>query len=349
MTNVTTSPGRTAATELPATMIAVLQTRYGTHAGEVLRTGQIAVPAVGPREVLVRVHAAAVDRGTWHLMAGEPYMIRPMLGMRGPRRPVPGRDVAGTVVACGGRVTTFTVGDEVFGIAPGSLAEFAVAPAAKLARRPVNVAFAQAAAVPISGLTALQALRDKARLRPGQHVLVLGASGGVGSFTVQIAKAIGAEVTGVCSAAKAGFVRDLGADHVIEYGPTDVAGTGRYDVIVDIAGRRPLRQLRRMLTPRGALVLVGSEGGGRLTGGIISRNTRATIMSPFVRQRLTALISREVAADLDALRELIEAGSVTPVVDRVVPLGEAAAAIDALSSGSISGKAVVEVVGASPV
>ena len=241
------------------TMQAITQDHYG-EAGDVLRLEEIARPAIGDEDVLLRVHAAGVDRGVWHLMTGLPYPVRLACGIRAPKTRVRGREVAGRVEATGSAVTALRVGDEVFGIADGSFAQYASARPGKLAPKPANLTFAQAAAVPVSALTALQAVRDRGRVQAGQKVLVIGASGGVGTFAVQIAKAAGAEVTGVSSTAKLDLVRSLGADHVIDYTRDDItAGGHRYDVILDTGGHRPLSQLRRALTPRGTLVIVGSE------------------------------------------------------------------------------------------
>ena len=253
-------------------------------------------------EVLVRVHAAGLDRGTWHLMAGQPYLIRLMgYGLRAPKNRVPGLDVAGTVVAIGADVTRFAVGDEVFGVSRGSFAEYACAREDKLARKPANLTFDQAAVVAISGLTALQGLCDVGRLEAGQRVLIIGASGGVGTFAVQIAKAFGAEVTGVCSTAKLDLVRSLGADHVIDYTQDDFSDAPeRYDLILDIGGNSSLSRLRRALTPSGTLVIVGGENGGRWTGGF-GRQLRAVALSPFVRQRLVMKTPKEHYADLERL------------------------------------------------
>src|SRR5690349_25038222 len=243
----------------PTTMQAITQNRYGIVPEDVMRLDQVARPGIGDDEVLIQVRAAAVDRGTWHLMAGQPYLMRLLgFGFRGPRNRVPGLDVAGTVVAVGSAVTRFAAGDEVFGIARGSFAEYAAARESTLARKPAVLSFEQAAAVAVSGLTALQGLRDAGRVKPGQKVLVIGASGGVGSYAVQLAKYFGAEVTGVCSTAKTEMVRAIGADHVIDYHKQDFAdGRERYDLILDIGGKTPLSRLRQALTPRGTLVIAG--------------------------------------------------------------------------------------------
>jgi NADPH:quinone reductase-like Zn-dependent oxidoreductase len=304
----------------PASMQAVVQDRYGS--ADVLRTARIARPAAGAGQVLLRVHAAGLDRGTWHLMTGKPYAVRLAIGVRRPRQPVPGKDVAGVVVAVGSGVTRFAVGDEVFGIGVGTFAGFAVAKQGKLARKPAGLAFAAAAVVPVSGITALRAVADVGRVQPGQRVLILGASGGVGSYAVQIAKALGAEVTGVSGAAKADLVRALGADHVIDYARADFAdGRQRYDVIIDIAGDPTLTRLRRALTPTGTVVLVGGEGGDRLTG--MNRQLWALARGAFIRQRVALLTPDERARHIERLAALIEAGQVTPSVDKTYPLAQA--------------------------
>ena len=325
---------------MTATMRAITQDRYG-EAGDVLRLQEIARPAIGEADVLLRVHAAGVDRGVWHLMTGLPYPARLACGIRAPKTRVRGREVAGRVVAAGPAVTALHVGDEVFGIADGSFAEYASARPGRLAPKPANLTFAQAAAVPVSALTALQAVRDRGRVQAGQKVLVIGASGGVGTFAVQIAKAAGAEVTGVSSTAKLDLVRSLGADHVIDYTRDDItAGGHRHDVILDAGGHRPLSQLRRALTPRGTLVIVGSEHGGRWLGGS-DRQLRALMLSPFTRQRLTTFICSENTQDLRALTELIESGQVRPVIDRTYPLSQVSQAIQYLRDGHAQGKVVV--------
>jgi NADPH:quinone reductase-like Zn-dependent oxidoreductase len=324
-----------------AEMRAIVQRRYGTAPERVMRLERTARPAVAAGEVLVRVRAAGVDRGTWHLMTGQPYLMRLLgFGVRGPRNHVPGMDVAGTVAAVGPGVTRFAVGDEVFGIARGSFAEYAVAPERKLARKPPGLSFAQAAVIAVSGLTALQGLRDVGRVKPGQQVLVIGASGGVGSYAVQLAKIFGAEVTGACGAAKTGLVSSIGADHIIDYTRAGFAdGRRRYDLILDIGGQTPLRRLRRALAPAGTLVIAG--GDGRWTG--VGRQLRALAMSPLIRQRLTMYVSRHDQADLDTLRELTETGQLTPVIDRTWPLPEAPQALRHLCAGHARGKIVITI------
>jgi NADPH:quinone reductase-like Zn-dependent oxidoreductase len=256
---------------------------------------------------------------------------------------VRGREVAGRVLAVGAKVAALHVGDDVFGAGEGTLAELARAKAGKLARMPAGLSYEQAAAVPISGVTALQAVRDKGRVQPGQAVLVIGASGGVGSYAVQIAKALGAEVTGVASTAKLDFVRSLGADHVIDHTSEGITDRGvRYDVIIDIAGNRPLRELRRALAERGTLVITGGEAGGGFLGGL-ERQLAALALSPFLRQRLTMFIASEKAEHLQALTELLESGQVRPVIDRTFPLDEAVEAIRYLEEGKAKGKVVITV------
>jgi NADPH:quinone reductase-like Zn-dependent oxidoreductase len=326
------------------TMKAVVQDKYGPP--DVLELRDVERPAAGDDEVLVRVHAAGVDQGVWHLMTGMPYLMRIAgFGLRAPRNPVRGYDVAGRVEVVGATVTRFRPGDDVFGTCRGSFAEYARARADRLAPKPANLTFEQAAAVPVSGYAALQAVRDRGKVRPGERVLVIGAGGGVGTFAVQLAKVSGAEVTGVCSTTKTDLVRSIGADHVIDYTREDI--TGRrigYDVILDVAGNRSLSQLRRALAPEGTLVIVGGEGGGRWLGGL-DRQLRAHLLSPFVRQTLGTWISMEREADLETLRELLEAGTLTPVVDRTFALQEAPEAIRYLRAGHARGKVVVAVAG----
>lgn len=335
MTNPTTT------TSTPTTtMRAVVQDRYGTSA--VLRVGRVPRPVIADGEVLVLVRAAGLDRGTEHLMTGKPYAVRLVMGMRRPKNPVPGRDVAGTVVQVGSSVSRFAVGDEVYGIAPGSFAEYAVAREDKLAPKPVNLSFAQAAVVPISAGTALQALCDVGRVQPGQSVLVHGASGGVGSYAVQLAKIFGAEVTGVCSTAKLDLVASLGAGHVIDYTVEDFAdGTRRYDLILDVAGNPTVSRLRRALQPRGTVVFVGGENAGRLTG--MGRQVRGALVSAFIRQRLALLMAKERASDLDRLTDLIDAGELVPSLDRSYPLDQAPTAIRLLEHGEIRGKVAITI------
>jgi NADPH:quinone reductase-like Zn-dependent oxidoreductase len=289
------------------------------------------------------MRASAVDRGVWHLMAGTPKAVRLVFGLRRPKYPVPGLDVAGTVVALGPGVTELAIGDEVFGVGKGAYAQYAVAPVAKLARRPAAIPVEQAAAVAISGMTAIQAVRDRGAVQPGERVLVLGASGGVGTYLVQMARAAGAHVTGVCSAAKAEFVRSLGADEVLDHAADPWLTDGsRFDVILDGGGNHRLRDLRRALAEHGRLVIIGGEGGGSLFGGL-DRQFRAKAWSPFVSQTLTFFTSKENRADVEAVAEMILAGQVTPALDRTFPLAETAAAIDHLGTGQARGKVVVTI------
>lgn len=326
------------------TMQAIVQDIYGTEPDDILRLAQIARPTIGDNEVLVRVRAASVDRGTWHLMTGLPKLMRIMgFGFRRPKQPNPGRSLAGIVEAVGHNVTEFKPGDEVYGTCDGSFAEFARAQVELLALKPANLSFEQAAAIPVSGVTALQAVRDRAQVQAGQRVLIIGASGGVGTFAVQIAKAFGAEVTGVCSTTKTELVRGLGADHVVDYSREDFAdGEHRYDAVLDIGGNSRLSHLRRALTPRGRLVIVGGETDGRWLGGF-DRQLRAIVLSPLVRQKLGILGAKENALDLSALRDLLESGKITPAVDRTYPLSEAAAAIRYLQDGKARGKVTIAV------
>jgi NADPH:quinone reductase-like Zn-dependent oxidoreductase len=327
------------------TMTAIVQDAYGPAPEDVLRVEEIDKPAIEADEVLVRVHAASVDRGTWHVMAGLPYPIRLAgFGLRRPKYRNPGRNLAGTVETVGAGVTGFKPGDAVFGIGDATFAEYARARPDKLAPKPANLSLDQAAAIPVSALTALQAVRDHGGVHAGQKALIVGASGGVGTFAVQIAKAFGAEVTGVCSTAKADAVRALGADHVVDYTRDDFAdGEHRYDVILDIGGNRRLSHLRRALTPRGRLVIVGGETDGRWLGGI-DRQIRALLLSPFVGQKLGTFVASENAEDLTALRELIDSGQLAPAIDRSYALTEVAAAIRYMLEGHARGKLVVTVV-----
>jgi NADPH:quinone reductase-like Zn-dependent oxidoreductase len=293
------------------TMRAIVQDRYGDL--DVLELRDVDRPVPKASEVLVRVHGAGLDRGVWHVMTGLPYMIRFIgFGVRRPKVRVRGMDLAGRVEAVGEQVTRFRPGDAVFGWADGSYAEYASVPEDHLAPMPASIGFEQAAVVPISGFAALQAVRDEGEVQPGQKVLVIGAAGGVGSFAVQLAKAFGAEVTGVAGTAQLDLVRSIGADDVIDYTREDVTdGTRHWDVILDTAGHRSLSRLRRALSRRGTLVIVGSEGRGRWLGGF-DRQLRALLLSRFVSQRLRALSSKPRHDDLQVLEELIRAGRLRP-------------------------------------
>ncbi|MEU4171453.1 NAD(P)-dependent alcohol dehydrogenase [Streptomyces sp. NPDC026665] len=320
------------------TMAAVVQECYGTEPEAVLRPARLTRPTIGPGEVLVRVRASSVDRGTWHMMAGLPYAVRPVSGLRRPKLPNPGRNIAGVVEAVGPDVTGFAPGDEVYGTAVAAFAEYAATRPDRIAPKPAGLTFEEAATVPVSALTALQAVRDKGKVQEGQQVLITGAAGGVGTFAVQLAHAVGARVTAVASTPKLDAVRALGADHVIDYTREDfLAGPRRYDAVIDIAGNRGLRDLRRALTPRGRLVITGGEAKGLWLGGT-DRQLRAQMLSPFTGQHLGTFIASEHADGLRDLTDLIDAGTLSPVVDSVYPLAETAAAVRHLLDGSATGK-----------
>ncbi|MEV6302182.1 NAD(P)-dependent alcohol dehydrogenase [Actinoplanes sp. NPDC051861] len=323
-------------------MIAIARDTYCEP--DQLRLRDMAVPALGADDVLVRVEAAGVDQGVWHVVTGLPYLLRAAgFGLRRPRNPVPGMDVAGRVEAVGANVTRFGPGDEVYGTCDGAFAQFARAGQDKLAPKPAALSFVQAATVPGSGCAALQGLRDAGRLTTGQRVLITGAGGGVGSFAVQVAKAYGAHVTGVCRTAKTEMVRSLGADHVIDHTREDfTAGGVRWDLILDTAGNRSLTRLRRALAPRGTLVIVGGPGGGRVLQGA-DRQIRAMLLTPFVGQRLTGLMSTQPAADLRTLSDLADSGALTPVVDRTYPLERTADALGHLKTGEPAGKIAITI------
>ncbi|MCU1434699.1 MAG: NADPH:quinone reductase [Pseudarthrobacter sp.] len=323
-------------------MKAIVQDVYGNSG--VLGLRDIPKPVPGSGEVLIKVRAAGVDQGAWHLMRGRPYLIRLFgYGLRKPKVPVRGREVAGVVEAVGAEVTRFVPGDEVFGTCEGSFAEYACAKEKLLARKPSNLTFEETAAAPISAVTALQAVRDAGHVTAGQKVLVIGAGGGVGSFAVQVAKAFGAAVTGVCSTGKVDLVRSFGADAVIDYTRDDFAGAGvHYDLIIDTAGNRRLSVLRKALAPQGTLVIVGGEGGGSVTGGF-ERSMAAPLAALFSGQKFKGLVSKENYLDLEALAEMFEAGRVKPAVDKVYALAEAPAAIAYLHEGRVRGKVVVRI------
>jgi NADPH:quinone reductase-like Zn-dependent oxidoreductase len=331
--------GDHAAQDQPS-MTAVVQDRYGTP--DVLELREIPKPTLGDHDVLVRVAAAGVDRGVWHLMTGRPYLTRLAFGLRRPRNPVPGLDLAGVVDTVGAAVTRFAEGDLVFGTGHGTFAQYARAGEDRLAGIPTNLTMTEAGVLAVTGSTALQAVEDHGRVRPGDQVLVLGASGGVGTYAVQIANALGGIVTGVASGDKLGLVRRLGASRVIDHRTDDpLAERGRYDVIIDTGGNRRLRDLRRALTPTGTLVIIGGENGGRWLGGT-DRQIRATLASLVTRQRLTTFVAREDAGHLERLADLVETGQVTPVVDRSYPLTQAADAILHLESGRARGKIAID-------
>ncbi|MCH7230284.1 NAD(P)-dependent alcohol dehydrogenase [Glycomyces sp. L485] len=322
-------------------MRAITQDRYGPP--EVLHPADIPEPVPGDDEVLVRVHAAGLGAEVWHLTTGLPYPVRLMTGTRSPKQPVPGIDFAGVVEAVGPAVTGIEPGEEVYGIGSGTFAEHTVAKAAKIARKPANLTFEQAAVVPVSGMTALQTIRDTAKIKPGQRVLVIGAGGGVGTFAVQIAKAAGAEVTGVCSKTKTDTVTEIGADHVIDYTRTEPTDRPeRYDAIIDTAGHRPLHRLRRILAERGTLVIVGSETPGNWLGGL-DRQMRAALVSPFTRQSLTTQIGSERAAHLEHLARMLTDGTLTPVIGRTHPLTEVPEALRHFHEGHALGKTAITI------
>ena len=321
-------------------MKAIVQDKYGS--AEVLRFEDIDPPEIGDNDVLVHVRAAGVDRGVWHFMTGLPYAGRIASGLRKPKIPVPGMDLAGIVETVGKNVTRFKPGDEVLGIGKFAFAEYARAPEKKLVSKPAVLTFEQAAVVSISGLPALHAVRDEAKVQPGQKVLIIGAAGGVGTYAIQIAKVYGAEVTAVCSTTKMDLVRSIGADHVIDYTREEFAdGARHWDVIIDIAGNRSLSHLRRALSPRGTLVIVGGEDGGKWLG--LGRPLWASLLSLFTSQRLRMLLPKERLEDIETLRDLAEAGKITPVIERTYELSEAAEAIRRLEEGRVRGKLVITV------
>ena len=319
-------------------MQAITQDRYGS--AEVLEARDIDRPEIADGEVLVRVHAASIHVGDWILMTGVPYVMRMGTGLSRPKNRVPGTDVAGTIEAVGPHVESLRPGDEVFGWCTGAFAEYASAPESQFVKKPANLTFEQAAAVGVSASTALQLLRDDADIQPGQTVLINGASGGVGTFAVQIAKALGAEVTGVCSTRNVELVRSIGADHVIDYTSQDFrAGAERYDVILDNVGDHSMADTRRALTPSGTLI---SNGGGH-SGGKLGRVIRGALASMIVRQQARPSVKSQNRSDLVALKELVEAGKVTPVIGRTYPLGQTAEAIGHVAAGHARGTLVIAV------
>jgi NADPH:quinone reductase-like Zn-dependent oxidoreductase len=319
-------------------MKAIVQDRYGPT--DVLETRDIDRPEIGDSEVLVRVHAASVHLGDWILMTGTPFVMRFATGVRKPKNPVPGTDVAGTVEAVGRDVQRLRPGDEVFGWCAGAFAEYARAPEDNFLRKPANLTFEQAAAIGVSATTALQLLRDEGNVRPGQKVLINGASGGVGTFAVQIAKAFGAEVTGVASTRNLDLLRSIGADHVVDYTVDDfTSAAARYDFILDNVGNHSMSDTRRALTARGTLA---SNGGGH-SGGKLARTIRTAIVSMFVRQQGKPSVKTQNRADLIALRELVETGSIAPVIDGTYPLHETPKAIGHVAAGHARGTVVITV------
>jgi NADPH:quinone reductase-like Zn-dependent oxidoreductase len=321
-------------------MKAIVYHEYGTP--DVLELQEIEKPAVKDEEVLIRVHATSVNPADWHLMTGKPYVMRPTTGLSKPKNQLLGLDMAGRVDAVGRNVTRFQPGDEVFGAHDGAYAEYAAAPEGLIALKPANLTYEEAAAVPVAGLTALQGLRDKGHVRSGQKVLIIGASGGVGTFAVQLAKSFGAEVTGVCSTRNLDRVRSLGADRVIDYTREDFTRSGqRYDLIFQVAGTVPPSACRRVLSPAGTLVLCSGEGGSWL--GPIGRILSGVVGSSFSSQKVVMWISQASHDDLVTLKELIEAGTVTPVIDRRYALAEAAEALRYQGEGHTQGKIVITV------
>jgi NADPH:quinone reductase-like Zn-dependent oxidoreductase len=323
-------------------MKAIVQSKYGSPT-EVLELKEVDKPAVNEDEVLVAVQAAGVHIGDWLVTSGLPYLIRLMgFGLLKPKNSATGTEVAGRVEAVGKKVTQFQPGDEVFGWCKGAFAEYASVSEEALALKPANVSFEQASAALISAFTALQALRDKGDIQSGQRVLIIGASGGVGTFAVQMAKSYGAEVTGVCSTRNVDLVRSIGADHVIDYTQEGITQSGqRYDLIVDTAGNRSLSEIRRTLTPKGTYVIVGGSGGRWLMGS--GRSARAALLSRFVSQQLRAFVASSNKEDLAVLKEMIESGKLTPVIDRTFPLNETSEAIDYVGERHTQGKTVITV------
>lgn len=323
-------------------MKAIVQDGFGS--ADVLEFRDVPDPLIGDDEVLIHVRSACCGPDVWHIMAGKPYIARGIPEVRRAVKAPRGRDVAGVIDKVGANVTDFAPGDEVLGVVEGSFAELAAGNPAKLVHKPERLSWEQAAAVPISGCTALQALRDVADVKAGQRVLIVGAGGGVGTFAVQIAKAFGAEVTGVCSSGKADLVRSLGADDIIDYTSEDFAdGSRQWDAIVDCAGRRPLRKLRRALTPKGALAIVGGDGGGNWTGGFFRQMLRAPLLSLVTSQKMRPVTTKENREDLETLVALIESGEVTPTVGRTFSLAEAPEAVRYLEKGHAAGKIAVQI------
>ena len=319
-------------------MQAIVQDRYGS--AEVLEAQEIDKPVIGDNEVLVRVHAASIHVGDWILMTGNPFVMRLATGLRKPKNRVPGTDVAGTVDAVGKDVTQLRPGDDVFGWGAGAFAEYIRAPEDQFLKKPANLTFEQAASVGVSASTALQLLRDDGKVQPGQKVLINGASGGVGTFAVQIAKAFGAEVTGVSSTKNVEMVRSIGADHVIDYTREDfTTGAGRYDLILDNVGNHSMARTRRALNPGGKLI---SNGGGHADGKL-GRTIRALLASIIVREQASPTVKSQNHDDLVALKGLVEAGTVTPVIDRTYPLIQTPEAIDHVAAGHARGTVVISV------
>jgi NADPH:quinone reductase-like Zn-dependent oxidoreductase len=324
-------------------MKAIVHDRYGSP--EVLRFAEVAQPVAGDNEVLVRVHAATINARDWHAMRGDPYLARMAFGLRAPKVKIRGTDFAGRVAAVGRQVTRFRPGDEVYGEVPAAFAEYVSVPEDLVAPKPANLSFEQAAAIPLAANTALMGLRDVAHTGPGQRVLINGASGGVGTFAVQLARSFGAHVTGVCSTRNIALVRSLGADEVVDYTRADfAAGERRYDVVFDLVGNRSLADLRRALTRTGTLILSGGgvSSGGSLVGPI-GLVVKGQLLSRFVRQRVVTLSATPSRENLDTLRELAESGALTPIIDRTLPLSETAEAIRYVEQEHARAKVVLNV------
>jgi NADPH:quinone reductase-like Zn-dependent oxidoreductase len=324
-----------------STLKAITYHRYGSP--DVLEFEEVDDPVVKDDEVLVRVRAASVNPRDWHFMRGLPYVMRP-LGLRIPKDGALGSDVAGQVEAVGRTVTRFRPGDEVFAhVLAGGFAEYTCVSEEALGLKPANLTFEQAAAVPLAAVTALQGLRDRGRIQSGQRVLIIGASGGVGTFAVQLGKSFGADVTGVCSTRNVDMVRSIGADHVVDYTQEDFTQSGqKYDLIFQLAGTHSPSACRRALTPKGTLVMSSGESGGRWIGPL-DRIIKAVVLSPFVSQRLSPFEAKRSKEDLQVLKELIESGKVSPVIDRTYPLSEAPEAMRYLEEGHARGKVVITV------
>ena len=322
-------------------MTAIVQHEYGAPQ-DVLRLAEVQMPVAGAEDVLVSVRASSANPWDWHFIRGEPFLLRPGLGsVRKPKFPVPGGDLAGTVAQAGSGVTAFKPGDEVYGFGHGAFAEYVAVRRGSLAPKPGNLSFEQAAAVPLAAVTALQGLRAGG-IQPGQHVLIIGASGGVGTFAVQIARHLGAQVTGVCSTRHLDLVRQLGAGQVIDYTTEDfTAGTARYDLALQLGGRYSPAAVRRVLTPRGTLIQSFGDGGRWF--GPVGNLIKAAALNPLARQTLKSVTAKVTATALTEVSGLIEAGHLTPVIDRTYPLTEAAAAVELVEQGSPAGKVIVAI------
>jgi NADPH:quinone reductase-like Zn-dependent oxidoreductase len=320
-------------------MKALIQIGYGS-AG-VLKLDEIEMPSVGEKGVLVKVHAASVNALDWHITRGKPYLLRLMAGLRAPRDRIRGVDVAGTVHAVGKDVTRIKRGDDVFGGSDGSFAEYAVTTEDRLAAKPPAVTWEQAATLNVAGLTALQGLRDRAQLRPGQSLLVVGAGGGVGTFAVQIGKWLGARVTAVTRAERMELVRSMGADEVLDHNAGDFADQQKFDVVFDISGNRPMAGYRRVMTPRGILVAVGGPAGDWFAPA--DRMFKAIALSPFMKQRFAPFVAKQKHEDLAILAELVQSGAIVPAIDQRYSLLEAASAVARVGSGQARGKVIVRI------